>query len=334
MRDGSISESSEPIDVEGLMEGLRTRVAQKKAQGHYSIDELMLDRVTDEPIDSRDIERLRDLATQPPDMRVNPSNKPVIGTVVSKVKHKLIAGTSEPLLRMHSEMSDFNVGLLRYVADLSREVAALKRQMAHLASADARTGVGDDDARRLAAERSRIQLSDAVATRLAALCHATGSVLQVGVALDGPVPGVTGVSGVEGHRAPGGSDRGAGVAFGDPLTVVRSLADAGCGASIALDVVERVSLSYATALIEGLARVTADDGPVIIVGREPESPDLVVDVVSDGGFPRRAVPADVVAREMEAAGLREVEIEHTDRDAQPAPPTSRGSRHFIVHARA
>ncbi len=321
--------TDETIDVAALMESLRTRVAQKKARGHYSIDELMMDRVTDEPIESRDVERLRDLATKLPDMNVGPSNKPVIGPVVSKVKRKLVAGTSEPLLRMYSEMSEFNVALLRYVSDLSREVAALKRQVAALGGADARGGTRDDDVRRLAAEPTRFAGSDALRARLGVILGGAAPVLQIGVG-DVGLLDVDGVSGVEAHHGGFSESASERISLLDPMVAVERLAEDAVGGLVILDVVERVTLGYIDALGEEAARAVRNDGIVAVVGREPDSPDVVADVVTDAGFPRRAVPAEVVARSLAAAGLTAVEIEHPD-EGTDGP--ARGSRHYIVHAR-
>lgn len=321
----------ESIDVAALMESLRTRVAQKKARGHYSIDELMMDHVTDEPIESRDVERLRDLAAKLPDMGVGPSTKPIIGPVVSKVKRTLVAGTSEPLLRMYSEMSEFNTALLRYVSDLSREVAALKRQVVALGGTDARETSRDDDARRLAAESTRFLGSDAVSARIRMLLTDASPALQIGVGDDGLVSGVDGLSGVEAHRDQASDTAAEHLIWDDPLTVFEKLHGDAVGGVVIVDVVERVTLRYVDALLAEAARALRGDGIVLVVGLEPDAADAVADVVTEGGFPRRAVPAEIVARTLESAGFSAVGIEHPDGETEGS---ARRTRHYIVHARS
>ncbi len=110
------------------MEGLRRRVAEKKAQGLYGVDALMADSTEgDEPFGMDELEKLRELAVQRVELEVTTSTKPVVGGVVSKVKRLLVRGASQPMYGMSARSTAFNAALLAYLATLAREVSALER---------------------------------------------------------------------------------------------------------------------------------------------------------------------------------------------------------------
>lgn len=110
------------------MEGLRRRVAEKKARGLYGVDALMADSTEgDEPFGMDELEGLRELAVQRVELDVTTSTRPVVGGVVSKVKRLLVRGASQPMHGMSARSTAFNAALLSYLATLAREVSALER---------------------------------------------------------------------------------------------------------------------------------------------------------------------------------------------------------------
>ena len=121
----------DPLDVDALMADLRTRVAEKKAQGLYGVDALMAASVEDagEPFGLDELERLRELAVQRVDLGVTASTKPMVGGVVSRLKRLLVRGTSQPVYGLSAQATAFNAALLGYLSSLAREVAALERQV-------------------------------------------------------------------------------------------------------------------------------------------------------------------------------------------------------------
>jgi len=325
-----VSQSSDPetapadvIDVDALMESLRARVAAKKAHGHYSVDELMLDQPVDDPIEPGEIERLRELATPPVHLDVSPSNKPAIGPVVSRVKRKLVAGTSEPLLRLRNEVSDFNVTLLRYIADLSREVAHLKRVTLTDGSTEP-PGLDRvaDDVRRLAADGSAPSVAREVMDHVMTLVEGRRPVLFVRLDPETEAMRDLDATWIEPHRlmasAISGEDRR--VIVGDPAETLASLAERSVGAVVVGGIVERVSIDYVRQLLANAQRVLVDDGCLAIAALDPAAEEAVNDVLTAGGYPQRAVPAGLLKQEMELAGFRDV---HSSGDA--------GSAHQVVH---
>jgi hypothetical protein len=121
----------DPLDVDALMEDLRRRVAEKKAQGLYGVDALMEASVEEgaEPFGLDDLERLRELAVQRVDLRVAASTKPVVGGALSRLKRLLVRGTSQPVYGLSAQATAFNAALLGYLSSLAREVGALERQV-------------------------------------------------------------------------------------------------------------------------------------------------------------------------------------------------------------
>jgi hypothetical protein len=120
------------IDIDALMDGLRQRVAEKKAQGLYGVDALMAASVEDdgEPFGLEELEALRELAVQTVDIEVAASTKPVVGGVVSQLKRLLVRGASQPMYGMSARATAFNAALLGYLSTLAREVGALERRVA------------------------------------------------------------------------------------------------------------------------------------------------------------------------------------------------------------
>jgi hypothetical protein len=143
-RDDEISEDI--IDVDALMADLRRRVAEKKARGLYSVDALMREPPPrDEPFAVEDLERLRELGVLRYDMSVNPSDKPLVGPAVTRVKGALARSTSQPGFTLAAEVSAFHAALVAYLGRLAREVTDLRNalQEAQAAAARATDGVRD-----------------------------------------------------------------------------------------------------------------------------------------------------------------------------------------------
>lgn len=111
------------------MEGLRQRVAEKKAKGLYGVDALMAASIEDddEPFGMDELEQLRELAVQRVELEVTSSTKPVVGRVVSSIKRLLVRGASQPMYGMSARSTAFNAALLSYLATLARAVSALER---------------------------------------------------------------------------------------------------------------------------------------------------------------------------------------------------------------
>lgn len=119
------------VDVEGIMDDLRRRVAEKKAKGLYGVNALMASTTEDdgEPFGLEDLERLRDLAVQRVQIDTATSTKPLVGGAVSRLKRLLVRGASQPMYGMSAQATAFNGALLAYLSSLAREVSVLERQV-------------------------------------------------------------------------------------------------------------------------------------------------------------------------------------------------------------
>jgi hypothetical protein len=129
------------VDVDALMADLRRRVAEKKARGLYSIDAVMSESPPrDEPFAVEELERLRELGVARFDMTVNPSDKPIVGPAVTRVKGALVRGTSQPGFTLAAELNAFHAALLAYLGRLARELTDLRSALNEANAAAARAG--------------------------------------------------------------------------------------------------------------------------------------------------------------------------------------------------
>ena len=201
------TDRADVLDVEALMEDLRRRVAEKKAQGLYGVDALMEASTEDagEPFGLDELERLRELAVQRVDLEVAPSTKPVVGGAVSRLKRLLVRGTSQPVYGLSAQTTAFNGALLAYLAALAREVGALERQ------ARAERTAAEDARAEAAALRAELTealavveaLRGDVATLADAALPARIARLERGAGPAPPAPGGDrGRSGARGARGP------------------------------------------------------------------------------------------------------------------------------------
>lgn len=115
------------------MDELHRRVAEKKAQGLYSIDALSDEiRPGPEPVDADGLARLERLVDVAPDPSVVRSTKPVIGGAVTGAKHVLVRATRQPVDDLACRATTFNGLLLHHLAGLAREVALLQARVDEL----------------------------------------------------------------------------------------------------------------------------------------------------------------------------------------------------------
>ena len=143
-----MSESTTPParddgDVADLMATVRKRVAERKAQGLYSVDGLQTSARRDvEPFRVQDLVWLEEVAEITPDMSLVRSTKPGVGMAVGKAKAALTKATSQPLLDLAVRQSQFNAALLAYITELAQEVEVLRARVAEVegdASPEARS---------------------------------------------------------------------------------------------------------------------------------------------------------------------------------------------------
>jgi len=133
-----VSESTTPParddgDVADLMTTVRKRVAERKAQGLYSVDGLQTSAGRDvEPFRVQDLVWLEEVAEITPDMSLVRSTKPGVGMVVGKTKTALTKATSQPLLDLAVRQSQFNAALLAYITELAQEIEVLRARVAEL----------------------------------------------------------------------------------------------------------------------------------------------------------------------------------------------------------
>lgn len=121
---------AEHNDRAELLDELARRVAQKKAQGLYTIDALARGGMGGpEPLDADTLARLQVLADTTPDIGAARSTAPVIGPAVTKVKSGLVRGTQQPLLDLAGRTTAFNAMLLHYVTELSQEIVRLRTRI-------------------------------------------------------------------------------------------------------------------------------------------------------------------------------------------------------------
>ncbi len=125
-------------DVEDLLQTIRERVAEKQAQGLYSLDGLVGAEGQDvEPFRLQELLWLDEVAEITPDMELVQSTKPGVGAVVGKAKGALTRATSQPLLDLAVRQSQFNAALLTYLTMMGQEVEVLRARVAEL---EARAG--------------------------------------------------------------------------------------------------------------------------------------------------------------------------------------------------
>ncbi len=125
-------------DVEDLLQTIRERVAEKQAQGLYSLDGLVGAEGQDvEPFRLQELLWLDEVAEITPDMDLVQSTKPGVGAVVGKAKGALTRATSQPLLDLAVRQSQFNAALLTYLTMMGQEVEVLRARVAEL---EARAG--------------------------------------------------------------------------------------------------------------------------------------------------------------------------------------------------
>ena len=125
----SETDSADVLDVDLLMEDLRRRVAEKKAQGLYGVDALMEASVEDdgEPFGLDDLERLRTLAVQQRRHRRRGLDQAARGRrALARSSACWCAGASQPMYGMSAQSTAFNGALLAYLSTLAREVSALR----------------------------------------------------------------------------------------------------------------------------------------------------------------------------------------------------------------
>ncbi len=120
-------------DVEDLLQTIRERVAEKQAQGLYSLDGLVGAEGQDvEPFRLQELLWLDEVAEITPDMGLVQSTKPGVGMVVGKAKGALTRATSQPLLDLAVRQSQFNAALLTYLTMMGQEVEVLRARVAEL----------------------------------------------------------------------------------------------------------------------------------------------------------------------------------------------------------
>ncbi len=125
-------------DVEDLLQTIRERVAEKQAQGLYSLDGLVGAEGQDvEPFRLQELLWLDEVAEITPDMELVQSTKPGVGAVIGKAKGVLTRATSQPLLDLAVRQSQFNAALLTYLTMMGQEVEVLRARVAEL---EARAG--------------------------------------------------------------------------------------------------------------------------------------------------------------------------------------------------
>ncbi len=139
-----MSDSANPTlpddgEVADLMATIRARVAERQAQGLYSVDALSAPDGRDvEPFQVQDLVWLEEVAEITPDMGLIRSTKPGVGIVVGKAKSALTRATSQPLLDLAVRQSQFNAALLAYLTDLAQEVEVLRGRIDDLEGAERR----------------------------------------------------------------------------------------------------------------------------------------------------------------------------------------------------
>lgn len=133
-----MSESTTPPgqgegEVADLMAAIRQRVAERKAQGLYSVDGLRALEGRDvEPFQVQDLVWLEEVAEITPDMGLVQSTKPGVGMVVGKTKAALTKATSQPLLDLAVRQSQFNAALIAYITELAQEIEVLRARLGEL----------------------------------------------------------------------------------------------------------------------------------------------------------------------------------------------------------
>lgn len=120
-------------NADEMMERLRRRVAEKKAQGLYSVDVLAVDTMNPiEPLHVDDLIALQSLANVTPDFTIHPSTKPVLGRAITQGKKAVSRVTRQPVQDIALRTGEFNEALVHYVTRLSQDLAAVRAELASL----------------------------------------------------------------------------------------------------------------------------------------------------------------------------------------------------------
>lgn len=341
------SPQRDPLDVDALMEGIRARVAEKKARGLYAVDALAIDAVgADAPWDQDRLEELQAAAAVTQRIVIAPSDKPGIGPVVTRAKRFIVRAGFHNLEDVIGQVTLFNAEMAAYAASLGGEISRLRRDLdaarvsgqgtqglaarverLEAVAADARLArleagapsgpVTDDGAASPAPpEVDALRISAVLDTppvaNLGALLGHRRRVLALrcgdGALLDG-LPGdeVTGVDARAGLAA-AGTRAGRTVHAADPVAHVESLADGSVDGVVAVGLLEELTPDRLARLMSGIGRVVAPDGAVVIEVRNPRCAAEMHD-----GFwrdPRRLRPIDpeTVGVLLQVAGLPDVEL--------------------------
>lgn len=342
-------DSRDPLDVDALMEGIRARVAQKKARGLYSVDALAVDTLTtDAPWDQERLEALQAAAAVTQRIVVAPSDKPALGTAVTKTKRFIVRAGWHNLEDVAGQITRFNAEMAAYAASLGTEVARLRRELdevAHgagtatsLTERVARLETVAADARLSRLEAGSVEtpppvpvtsVPPAPATEVEDLREAAGldspPEADFG-ALLGPRERVlmlrcgdgAGLETLSGGEVAGVEERvglaaaaaraGRRVVAADPVAHLESLAAGSVDGVVGAGLLEELSPARLARLMRALGRAVAADGAVVLEVRNPRSAEEMLN-----GFwrdPRRLRPVDpeTVGVLLQVAGFPDVEL--------------------------
>lgn len=118
------------IDVEALMEDLRERIAEKKADGLYAVDDLAADlRLEGEPWDPDQLERVHVASGVMPGLVTSPSDGQLLGKAMERVKEQIVRASWRNLADLAEQLNRFHAEITAYATSLGAEVQRMRDEV-------------------------------------------------------------------------------------------------------------------------------------------------------------------------------------------------------------
>lgn len=287
---GDAPETPPALDVEALMNDLRERIGEKKAEGLYAVDDLAADlNVAGDPWDAAQLERAQLVSKVTPGLVTSPSESPIVGKALERVKQQIVRATWRNMADLADQLNAFHEELTAYSTSLGIEVQRLRGDLREVQAGQDGGGLAALDQRvsRLSDGASEGEpsasgpdpaflpplaeppgLAPTVARELAVGADEIGLLLGCGTGelLDALGTGATGVDDRAGLVA-AASRSGRRCLALDPREYLEGLPAASVSRILLRDLPESKSLAYNDQLLKACRRVLRDDGMIGVISR-------------------------------------------------------------------
>ncbi|MBI2684069.1 MAG: hypothetical protein HYX33_01550 [Actinobacteria bacterium] len=122
--------AADPVSVEAIMAAVRERVAEKKARGLYTVDELYVEASSPgDPWNAEQFAAVQQAGVIRQQLVVAPSEKPLIGRVVTAVKRFVVRANAHNVGHIVHQTTRFNGEIVGYAGALGNEVRTLRADL-------------------------------------------------------------------------------------------------------------------------------------------------------------------------------------------------------------